>query len=71
MTVAIRRLVDRTKATVSFVKMLERLKANPQCASRAWYTQRFYKPQTGMPKDYLEYDYDKLVGKGRDFPDPR
>jgi hypothetical protein len=68
MSVAVRRLVDKRKDSVSFVRLLEQLKEMPQCVSREAYKGRFFKPS--MPPDFLDRDYDRLIGAGIPSPNP-
>jgi len=67
MTAAVRRLVDRRAGTVSFIRLLDKVKRNPSCFSRSAYKVRCGKAH--LPDGYLDNDYDKLVGKGREEPD--
>lgn len=68
MSAAVRRLVDRRKDTVSFVRLLEQLKKDTGLFSRAVYKSRCTNPD--LPKGFLDRDYDGLVGKGKQQPDP-
>jgi len=64
---AIRRLIDRRRDSISFVRLLNEVKTNPSCFSREQYKIRFANPQ--LPKGYLDRDYDKLIGKGKHQPE--
>jgi len=67
MSAAVRRLVDRRKDTVSFVRLLLSVKANPSCVSREAYKKRCTNPN--LPLKYLDTDYDRLIGRGMPHPD--
>ena len=68
MAAAVRRLVDQTRGTVSFVRLLEQVKAKPACVSREAYKKRCTDPN--LPPAYVDADYDRLVGLGMPHPDP-
>jgi hypothetical protein len=68
MSAAVRRLVDRRRDTVSLVRLLEQLKAKPSCVSREAYKKRCSNPN--LPANYMDADYDRLVGHGLPQPDP-
>jgi hypothetical protein len=68
MSAAVRRLVDRRKDTVSFVRLLENVKAKPSCVSRKAYKKRCTNPN--LPLKYLDKDYDGLIGPVMPHPDP-
>jgi hypothetical protein len=68
--VAARRLMDRHKKCASLYHLLTGIKAHPEVLSRARYASLF--KDTGLEKDfhYINSCFDKLVGAGRDYPDP-
>ena len=68
MSAAVRRLVDRRKDTVSFVRLLEQVRKDPSLFSRASYKSRF--ANSDLPPNFLDRDYDHLIGTGRQQPDP-
>jgi hypothetical protein len=68
MSSSVRRLVDRRKDTVSFVRLLEQVKKAPELLSRAAYKSRCTNPH--LPESYLDSDYDRLVGNRKQQPDP-
>jgi hypothetical protein len=68
MSSAVRRLVDRRRGTVSFVRLLEQVKARPSCVSREAYKRRC--ANSNLPLNYVDADYDGLVGRGMPHPDP-
>jgi hypothetical protein len=68
MSAAVRRLVDRRRDTVSFVRLLEQVKREPSLFSRGSYKSRFASPD--WPPNFLDRDYDGLIGTGRQHPDP-
>lgn len=68
MSATVRRLVDRRKDAVSFVRLLEQVRRAPELLSRAAYKSRCTNPQ--LSESYLDSDYDRLVGPGRQQPDP-
>ncbi len=67
MSVAVRRLIDKSRDTVSFVRLLEQLRSNPSCVSREAYKKRFANPS--LPRNYIDRDYGGLVGQGMAIPD--
>jgi hypothetical protein len=67
MSAGIRRLVDVRKGTISFVRLLNGVKACPSCVSRSEYKARCTNPH--LPEGYVDRDYDNLIGKGVDQPD--
>jgi len=67
MTATIRRLIDTRRDTVSFVRLLEQIKADLSCFSRAAYKSRCTNQH--LPDGYVDADYDSLVGKGKQQPD--
>lgn len=68
MSASVRRLVDRRKDTVSFVRLLEQVKRYPDLLSRVEYRSRCANPN--LPQGYMDKDYDRLVGEGRKQPEP-
>jgi hypothetical protein len=68
MSAAVRRFVDQRRDAVSFVRLLERVKARPSCVSREAYKKRCSNPN--LPMNYLDADYDGLIGRGMPHPDP-
>ena len=62
----IRRLIDKRKDSISFVRLLMEVKKHPACFSREQYKLRF--GNSDLPPGYLGRDYDKLVGKGKNEP---
>lgn len=68
MSATVRRLVDQRKGTVSLVRLLELVKQEPEVCSRAAYKSRCTNP--GLSEDFLDMDYDSLVGKRKNQPDP-
>lgn len=68
MSVAIRKMIDKNRSTISFQKFLEKLKANPSVISRGRYKHQF------VDSNYTERDadegFDQMVGIGRDHLDP-
>jgi hypothetical protein len=68
MSASVRRLVDQRRGALSLVRLLEEVKANLSLFSREEYKNRCTNPN--VPADYIEGDYDKLVGKGNRLPDP-
>jgi hypothetical protein len=68
MSVAIRKMIDKNRSTISFQKFLEKLKANPSVISRSRYKHQF------VDYNYMERDadegFDQIVGIGRDHLDP-
>lgn len=70
MPAAVRRLIDLRKDSVSFIRLLEEVKNSPSCFSREAYKKRAISINCNLPLDYVNGDYDKLVGKGSAEPDP-
>lgn len=64
-TMAVRRVVDKKSGTNSLIRLLFLIKGNPQVLSRERYTTLF--TGTGFEGDevYINQDFDKLVGKGK------
>jgi hypothetical protein len=67
MTATIRRLIDTRKDTVSFVRLLEQIRGDLSCFSRAAYKSRC--TNADLPNGYVDADYDSLVGNGKQQPD--
>ncbi len=68
MSVAIRRLVDKGPNSISFMRLLCEVLEHPVVLSRARYKSRFVNSQS--PEDYQDRDFDRQVGRGRDYIDP-
>jgi hypothetical protein len=66
--IAVRRQADNDKQAVSLRGLLEELKTYPQLFSRQYHTGLYKAP--GMPKDYADSCYDRIVGEGRTELDP-
>jgi len=66
--IAVRRQADSDKQAVSLRRLLEELQTYPQLFSRQYHTSLYTNP--GMPKDYPDASYDRIVGKGRSELDP-
>lgn len=64
---AVRRLIDRRKDSISFVRLLNDVKKNSACFSREQYKIRFANPQ--FPPGYLDRDYDTFIGRGKNRPE--
>jgi AbiU2 len=62
MSAAIRRQVDERRDTVSFVRFLRRLARQPGVITR----ERYKSLSTTAPEDYMDADFDRLVGIGTD-----
>ena len=68
MSVAVRRLVDGDRQSVSLVRLLQDLKKGPECVSREAYKRRLFNFDT--PLEYLDSDYSKILGPEAQYPDP-
>jgi hypothetical protein len=68
MSAAVRRLIDRRRDSLSLIRLLEDVKSNPSLFSREAYKARCTNPN--LPDDYIDADYDGLVGNGNKQPDP-
>lgn len=68
MSVAIRRLVDNDPNSISFMRLLREISDHPTVLSRARYKARFVNSQS--PEDYQDRDFDRQVGRGRDYINP-
>ena len=62
MSAAIRRQVDRTKGTVSFLRFLEHLARQPGVVTR----KRYKSLSNTAPDDYMDAGFDHLAGIGND-----
>lgn len=69
MTATIRRLIDSRKDTVSLIRLLKQIRADPSCFSRSAYKGRCTNPD--LSEAYIDVDYDKLVGEGKQQPDKK
>ena len=74
--VEVRKMSDKNRDSISFLKFLEKLKANPSVISRKRYKEQFVDSwgDSLVPCYYSERDaeegFDQMVGKGRQFLDP-
>ena len=66
MSVAIRRLVDKRKGTISFVRFLHSLARQPGVVTRT----RYKSLSVTAPEAYMDLDFDQLAGVGRDTMNP-
>jgi hypothetical protein len=74
--VAVRKMSDKNRDSISFLKFLEKLKANPEVISRKRYKEQFVDSwgDGPVPCCYSEHDadegFDQMVGEGQQFLDP-
>jgi len=76
MAMAIRRQTDDDTRSISFYRFLKLLKGNPSLVSRQRYRALFpdndvfvqQLNEAGLKKDYVDGDYDRLVGPGKAQP---
>jgi HEPN superfamily AbiU2-like protein len=67
MAVAVRKLADGDKSSVSFRRLLEGIKNNPEVVSRTRFKQLFV---DGNYREFLaDADFDRYVGSGREYID--
>jgi hypothetical protein len=78
MAMAVRRQTDDDNRSVSFFRFLKLLKGNPSLVSRRRYRALFpahddfveQLRELGLKKDYIDANYDQLVGAGKVQPTP-
>lgn len=69
--IGVRRMVDRNNRSVSLYLLLKSIKENPEILSRGRYTELFKDSGFADDYNYINECFDRLVGKGKDYIDPK